>query len=164
LVASEGIDIHDRISRLQDAIVCYLAYRNLVPLSAVQRGRATGHGESAYLGVLQAHSYTEDFEGSVDDVREAIIKLLDVRAILDGAGELAGTVDAPGTRKNEPLLNAARYVAQHLKETAVAYRYSVEQSGFLGDAGVLGGALVTWGGLEGETALAIAAKALELLG
>ncbi len=126
------------VNLLQNFILAYLRYRNLIPLSAVDIGRATGHGEAASIALL------EDYENQPEDkIRDAMWALLDrevvdavVRAELEDKSKEAVEAfhrrlpgvgfDAKDNRLNDRVSDL---LWQHLETLEQSYPAAYEKAG-----------------------------------
>jgi Domain of unknown function (DUF4157) len=97
------------LSDLQNYILAYLTFRNLVPMSAAMLGRATGKGESEALDKLRNY---KSFDAS--ELQESVFKLLDAEALIAiarGSQKLPEKI--PGNNLN------ALYIEDNLKDYAI---------------------------------------------
>ncbi len=117
----------DLVQRLAKA---FLAYRNAVPLSQLDIGRATGHGEPAVLDLLRPlNQLTDGWEedpadtegmrpkaGEAEKARKAMWSLLDTGAITSLDTLTATPATAPGTSDDDggPANRIADVITQHL--------------------------------------------------
>lgn len=131
------------VNHLQMLARAYLAYRNVVPLSQVNIGRATGHGESAEMDYLrQVNDRTKGWQevsggsGNIELkdkhrhlTRISIWNLLDAGAILHFLSGEANSDNAPGVRARESgkdrVIDA---IAQHLLSARIGYADAHDES------------------------------------
>jgi len=127
---------------LQMLARAYLGYRNVIPLSQVNIGRATGHGESTEMDYLRqvndrkigwreiSRGGNEELgENARRETKHSIWKLMDSGAIHHMLDSEASSETAPGVRDVEN--GSARVIdaiVQHLHSAMIGYRDATDES------------------------------------
>ncbi len=138
------IPTYQIVALVQSAMEAYLSLRNAIPLTQIDDGRATGHGEPKHLAdvryandVLKKHDKLDD--SYCELVRKSMWSLLDYAVIKKMGAGLFTKKQAPGLsvdyEKSSTLVGAA--IVQHLWTLNTAYKQAFEASNMEGEKSIL---------------------------